>query len=790
MSPDEHYLEKELYELVKSDGRIFDFLQRGSLDGIWYWDLENPEHEWMSPQFWKLFGYDASSKKHLVSEWQDLIFPEDLEIAVKNLNKHFSDPEHPYDQIVRYKHRNGSTVWVRCRGIAIRDENGRPVRMLGAHNDVTALKQVEEALRDSEQKFRQFVEDTDDLVTQVDDQGDFIYVSSSSMKYFGLPPEECIGRSAFEFIHPDDRQMTQESFAGWLAEGKTSFSHINRLVNMDGRVFHMLWTINLIYDRHGILKWINSIARDITAEQAAKNDLARHEALLKDTGAMARVGGWEYNLNESEVIWTSEVYAIHEVPDDFRPALETALDFYTPESKAVLEKAVNLAMETGTAYDLELQLTTAKGRRLWVRTQGRAQYENGTLVRLMGTFQDISERKRTEEELRMAKDMAESASRAKSEFLANMSHEIRTPLNGVLGMLQLIQDTNLNDEQISFIETAISSCKGLLQIINDILDFSKVEAGKIEINEDVFELNKVIESTLGIFAIQVHNKELKFEYDVEKNIPPYLLGDYGRLRQILFNLIGNAIKYTESGEIGITVTQEEGENAGDDVYLCFVVRDTGAGIPKEKLKKIFEPFTQVDGSYKRASEGTGLGLSIVKRLVELMGGRIEVDSKIGQGTTFHFSLFFKKAKPTAGLEAPAEADSAPSPEPTRLNILLAEDNPVNQLLAKKLLEKQGHFVVGAENGKKAIEYLALEKFDLVLMDVQMPEMDGVEATKLIRNDESRRFDPRIPIVAMTAHAMKGDRESFLEAGMDEYLAKPVNPKELYSVITRVMKNRR
>lgn len=320
MGEDEHYLKKELYGLFRNKPEIFDFFQLGALDGVWYWDLEKPENEWMSPEFWKLFGYAPSTKQHLAAEWQDIIFPEDLEVALDNFHKHCADENHSYDQIVRYRHKNGSTVWVRCRAVAIRDNSGKPIRMLGSHNDVTVHKEIEEALRNSEEKFRQFVEHTDDLITQVDNQGNYLYVSSSCLKYSGLTQEEAIGKSAFDFIHPDDREMTQADFAEWLKQDKKSFSHVNRLLHPDGTVFHMFWNINFIKDRHGKLKYINSIARNITSEEMIRKALNKNEILLNATGTLARVGGWELNLVNNEVLWTDQVYHLHEVPRNFNPS--------------------------------------------------------------------------------------------------------------------------------------------------------------------------------------------------------------------------------------------------------------------------------------------------------------------------------------------------------------------------------------------------------------------------------------------------------------------------------------
>jgi len=394
------------------------------------------------------------------------------------------------------------------------------------------------------------------------------------------------------------------------------------------------------------------------------------------------------------------------------------------------------------------------------------------------------ERKGIEQDLRTARDLAEAANQSKSEFLANMSHELRTPLNGVLGMLQLAQTTNLSDEQRDYVDTALASGRSLLSIINDILDFSKMEAGKMEVVREPFSLTALLQDVLSTFRGQVLEKGISLYSRTYGDIPDQLVGGKSRLRQILFNVVGNGIKFTESGEVSIEVSLLQIDPGERRLRLLFSVRDTGIGIPDDQLKNVFEPFTQVDGSYMRRHQGTGLGLGIVKRLVTLLGGVLSVDTEVDRGTTVHLALSMGFEPSVTVEERRSEGEVARPPR--KLSLLLVEDNRVNRLMAERMLVKLGHTVRTAKDGEEAIKMLELHAFDGVFMDIQMPGMDGLEATARIRSaDPASGVDPEIPIIAMTAHAMIGDREMFMKAGMSGYIAKPVDMKGLEEILARL-----
>jgi len=689
--------------------------------------------------------------------------------------------------------------------------------------DITLRKRHEEELRLAKELaedaaarlpalFRA-VEQNPASVAITDSQGSIEYVNPGFVSATGYTLEEVIGKNPRILksnVHPPEfyRQMWQV-----LLEGEVWRDEIcNRKKN--GELYWEDATIAPVVDADGHITHFVAMKLDITTRKQAEAELKQAVDQLQRTTALqqAILNSTEYSIiatKQDGTITTFNAGAEHLL--GYRA--EEVVGKVTPEiihdKEELIKRAQILSKELAYPVPVGFETFIANAQRgcpdenewTYIRKDGTRFPvllsvtaicdDTGQVTGFMGIAQDITKRKQAEETLKLAKEQAEEASRAKSQFLATMSHELRTPLNGVIGMTELLRDTQLDRRQREFVDACHSSGESLLGLINDVLDFSKIEAGKLELEVHEFNLSSLLKETLDMMTFQALQKGLQLSTHITPQTCHWVRGDSGRLRQVLVNLIGNAIKFTEAGKVAVKVELDKIQSG--KATIRFEVSDTGIGIPPDRIDRLFKSFSQADSSTTRKYGGTGLGLAICKRLVELMDGRIGVESQEGRGSIFWFEVPLQPLRDDymQELEQMESADVRRQTHATLLKgrrVLLAEDNRVNRMFAQEVIQRAGIECYTAANGLQAIQAIKKRgRFDLVLMDCQMPEMDGYEATRRIREMERNgELAGHLPVIALTASSIKGEREQCLAAGMDAYLSKPFTPNKLLDVIGQLL----
>jgi len=653
---------------------------------------------------------------------------------------------------------------------------GRNFRRSFAHHRIL----LESAPHAPKQRECALEEDLPVLICEFLEDSTLTYVNNEYARYFHTTPEELVGRPFLNLLPEEARQEAKESYSTLTPENPFHKHSHEVLLPEGGRGWHE-WHEKAFFDARGKPVFYRAVGLDITDRKRAEEELQNKSGLITsllhcipDLIFFKDVEGIYLGCNPAFASFMGLL--IEEIigKTDYDLSPRDIADAFRENDRKMLEKMAPRKNEEWVTYP--------DGKKVLLETL-KTPYKNpeGKLMGILGISRDITERKKAEEELRQAKERAEAASRAKSEFLANMSHEIRTPMNSILGMTELLLETPLGEEQHSFAETVLKSGESLLEILNDILDFSKIEAGKMELHLKDFNLSALLEDIAVVTRKNAERKGLLFSTSLSSEVPLFLRGDPGRLRQILMNLTSNATKFTPQGEVHMGVSLKHQDEGSAEIR--FSVKDTGIGIPPEKMESLFEKFSQVDASSTRRYGGTGLGLAISRQLVEIMEGSMGAKSQPEKGSEFWFIIPLEKQPPGSCRDELDYSREAPLPRfEGTFQVLLVEDNEINRKVALRMLANMGVGAHAATNGKKALAAVKQHHYDLVLMDCQMPVMDGYDATREIRalgGDAGA-----LPIVAMTAHAMQGDREKCLEAGMDDYITKPISRTSLGKVLER------
>lgn len=737
--------------------------------GTWELDLETMTRYW-SDEVYNILEIDPD-KQDCIKEPISYYSPDSRAVVQELIAKSVEDGT-PWDVEVTIVTEKGNERWIRACGEATM-VNGKATKLFGVIQDINDHKRAEENLK----VLFEYSADAH-LLFNEDGLIDCNHAAVEMLKYH--TKADLLSQHPAKFspeFQPDGRRSNEKSVEmDRIAreKGIHQFEWIHR--RSDGEDFPVQVTLKSV--RLGDKPAFLVVWHDITQRKRAEERLRQSEAMLVESQQLTHSGSWEADLVTGKNYWSDEAFRIFGLePNIVGPPNDLFYSMIHDDDKELYKTRVMEAINQLTPSSFDLRIVLPNGKVKYIRAIGRPFVNaTGKVTKLYGAIQDIDSYKKAEAELIKAKELAEQAAIAKSQFLSTMSHEIRTPMNAVIGFTHLLLQHDPRPDQLEYLKILKFSSENLLVLINDILDFNKIEAGKIEFEEVDFNLSRLIDNIRLAQLQRAQEKGIKLKLMMDEDLPNAVIGDPIRLGQILTNLISNAVKFTKEGKVIISATLVEREK--DYTVVDFEVKDTGIGIAPDKIESIFESFTQASSDTTRKFGGSGLGLTISKRLLELLGSKITVKSELGKGSVFSFSIKFKSSTKQLS-PILANIQDIRSLKGTR--ILIAEDNQINVLLARQFMKQWDVDCDVAENGLIAYELIQTNNYDLVLMDLQMPEMDGYETTEKVRKLPGAKY-ANLPIIALTASAMLDIKDKAFESGMNDYVSKPFNPDELYRKI--------
>jgi two-component system sensor histidine kinase/response regulator len=751
--------------------------------GSWEWDVQTNKVVW-SDELYRIFGLQPNEFDATYEAFLACNHPDDRKKVESVIERAFQDKTFfSFDhQIIR---PDGTIRVLQSNGRVIDDESGRTIKMVGTALDITERKQLENSLRQERIFLRTLIDNLPDSVYVKDMACRKVIANLAEVRISGLQTEaEILGKDDFA-VHP--KELAEKFFADDQMVLQTGQPMLNReeyVISKQGQKSWMLTTKIPFRDENGQIIGLIGLGRDITERKRIEEKIKTNEIRMSEAQGIAHLGSWEFDAVTGEVKWSDELWRIFGLDQrEFGLSFEEYLAMIHPDDRDLVKSVNEKSRQSKEDFNYDYRVIQPDGTVRVFRAHGRVICdEQGQIIKFTGTDQDITEQKRIENDLEQARDVALESTRLKSEFLANMSHEIRTPMNGVIGMAGLLLDTNLTATQRDFTEIINASADSLMTVINDILDFSKIESGKLHFEKLDFDLLPVVEGPIELLAERAQTKGIEIASLIESNVPVALRGDAGRLRQVLTNLIGNAVKFTDAGEAVLRVTRES--ETETHVTLRFDITDTGIGISRDAQRRLFQAFVQADGSTTRKYGGTGLGLAISRQLVELMGGEIGVESVAGVGSTFWFTTRFEKQSAGKAVNPRRLTDLA------GVRVLIVDDNQTNRRIVESQLRSWGLQSTSVASGTEALRTLRREAgagtpYELAILDMQMPEMGGMMLARIIKSDPAISA---ILLLMLTSLGQSDDCETLRRAGISRCITKPVKQSQLFDSLVNIMAN--